>query len=110
MPEASGRYRWYHKMMGLLFVVLCFELGVFLLVFPWMNQWEYNYFAWIDPRSAEGADWARRWRQLWLNPYFRGAVSGLGVLNLYVAAREILRLRRFSEDAEPVEETPVSLE
>ena len=35
-------------------------------------------------------------RGVWLNGYFRGAVSGLGVLDLWIALGEVFRLRRFS--------------
>src|SRR5438128_764584 len=38
-------YRWYHKLFGLLGVIFCFELGVFLLVFPWASDWDLNYFS-----------------------------------------------------------------
>jgi hypothetical protein len=90
-PEAARpRFRWYHKMIGLLFVILCFEIGLVLLVFPWSSYWESNYFGWITPE----------WRRTWVSSWFRGAVSGLGVVNLYVSLLEVFRLRRFSVDAE----------
>ena len=82
------RFRWYHKMIGLLFVILCFEMGVFLLVFPWSPYWDGNYFSWMSPE----------WRQLWISPFLRGAVSGFGVVNLYVSLLEVFRLRRFSPE------------
>ena len=34
---------------GLLFAVLCFEIGVFLIAFPWSRYWTVNYFAWLSP-------------------------------------------------------------
>ncbi len=37
-----------------------------------------------------------QWHQLWDNFYLRGAVSGLGVVNLYIAMLELYRLRRFA--------------
>src|SRR5438105_8751615 len=78
-------YRWYHKMTAVLVVTCCLEIGLFLLIFPWTDYWGINYFS----------QWAPGWRALWNNLYLRGAVSGLGVLNLYIALVEILRLRRF---------------
>jgi hypothetical protein len=30
-----------------------------------------------------------------MNPYWRGAISGLGIANLFLALGEIFRLRRF---------------
>jgi hypothetical protein len=36
-------------------------------------------------------------RNLWDNPYVRGAVSGLGIVNIYISFSELFRLRRFSK-------------
>src|SRR5262245_21126167 len=79
-------YRWYHKLAALLFIVFCLELGMFLLLFPWSPWWDQNFFSSIVPE----------WHRYWSNAYARGAVSGLGVLNLYISFLEIFRLRRFS--------------
>jgi len=79
-------YRWYQKLSTVLLVTFCLEIGLFLLVFPWTDYWETNYFSQIVPA----------WHAFWYNSYFRGAVSGLGVLNLYIAVVEIFRLRRFA--------------
>ena len=80
------RYRWYHKVSALIFIIFCMELGTFLLIFPWSILWEHSYFSSFDPE----------WQHFWNNPYLRGAVSGLGVLNIYIALVEIFRLRRFT--------------
>ena len=84
-PERPS-YRWYHKLTGLLAVIFAFELGIFLLVFPWASDWNFNYFASLPL-------WTRG---LWQSPYFRGAVSGLGLLNIYISFVEVFRLKRFS--------------
>jgi hypothetical protein len=86
-PQATPlKYKWYHKLAGLFAVIFCFELGVFLLVFPWASEWDLNYFSSLPL-------WAS---SVWASPYFRGAISGLGVLNIYVSFIEVFRLRRFS--------------
>ncbi|MBS1829893.1 MAG: hypothetical protein JST93_31625 [Acidobacteria bacterium] len=82
----SSRFRWYHKVAAVVFAIFCFELGVFLLVFPWLDFWEQNFFA----------TWNHTLQQLWMNSYFRGTVSGLGLVNIFVSFVEIVRLRRFS--------------
>ncbi len=74
---------WYNKLVGLLLAILCFEMGMFLIAFPWSQYWSVNYFSWMSPE----------WRQVWMNPYFRGAISGLGLLNLFVSLVEVLRLQ-----------------
>jgi len=80
------RYRWYHKMSAVLFATFCLEIGLFLLIFPWTEYWDSNYFSSLMPQ----------WHIWWENPYVRGAVSGIGIVNLYLSFLEILRLRRFA--------------
>ena len=80
-------YRWYHKLTALLFIVFCLEIGVVLLVFPWSEYWDNNFFA----------TWAPKLRTYWDSAYMRGAVSGLGIVNVFLAFTEMLRLRRFSK-------------
>lgn len=82
----SSPPRWYHKAAALLYVFFCFELGVFLLLFPWLDFWQKNYFSGLSPG----------WYELWTSPYLRGAVSGLGLINIGISFTELLRLRRFS--------------
>ncbi len=45
-PVALGRrsYRWYHKLSAILLVTFCFEIGLFLIIFPWTPYWDGNYF------------------------------------------------------------------
>jgi hypothetical protein len=86
VPIEQPEYRWYHKLSAILLVTFCLEIGLFLLVFPWSEYWSTNYFSSFLPE----------WRRYWTNSYFRGAVSGLGVANLYIALVEIFRLRRFA--------------
>jgi hypothetical protein len=78
--------RWYQIASALLFIIFCFEIGVFLLVFPWLEYWGHNWFSTFVPE----------WRRYWENPFVRGAISGLGALNIYIALAEIFRLRRFA--------------
>lgn len=85
VPE-TPRYRWYHVALALVFIVFCLELGMFLVIFPWSDFWERSFFS----------DLAPQWRLYWDNAYLRGAVSGLGIVNVYISLVEIFRLRRFS--------------
>ena len=75
---------WLHRLGTVLFSVFCFELGVFLLVFPWLEVWNRNLLWSFLPEL----------RSFWLSPYFRGAVSGVGLLNFYISFSEILKLWR----------------
>ena len=86
VPAPAPQYRWYHKTSAAVLIAFCLEIGLFLLIFPWTEYWEANYFAAFVPE----------WHQYWDNMYVRGAISGLGVVNLYISFVEIFRLRRFA--------------
>jgi hypothetical protein len=87
IPVERPRHRWYHKMSAVLFITFCLEIGFFLLIFPWTEFWDNNYFSTLIPE----------WRFYWDNLYVRGAISGIGVVNLYISFVEMFRLRRFSK-------------
>jgi hypothetical protein len=70
--------------MGLLTAAVCTMVGTLLVLLPWLTSWGQNLFS----GSSAG------WYAVWMNPYFRGAVSGVGVLNLYISFLELLRLVR----------------
>ena len=80
-------YRWYHKLSALLFIIFCLEIGVVLLVMPWSEYWDNNFFATWTPSA----------RDLWESSYVRGAVSGLGIVNIFISFTELFRMRRFSK-------------
>lgn len=79
---------WVQKLGTLLFVLVCFEVGLFLLLFPWMEYWGHNSIASLAP-------WMR---DIWDSAYFRGALSGLGLVNIYIALAEIVRFRHPQPD------------
>jgi hypothetical protein len=82
-PAKGTRFlRWHRRTLGICLVLFAFELGLFLLVFPWLSSWD---LSWVPVHSA-------RFAQIWMSPYFRGALGGLGLLNLYVAFAETIRL------------------
>jgi hypothetical protein len=90
IPVREPEYRWYHKMSAVLFITFLLEVGIFLVIYPWTSSWEGNYFSALKPE----------WHQYWDNMYVRGAVSGLGVVNLYISLVEVLRLRRFAKHSQ----------
>ena len=63
------------------------ELGLFLLVYLRSHAWADNYFSVTLPGSALST-----WRTLWNNPYVRGGVSGLGLVNVWIAVAEVFRM------------------
>jgi len=81
-PKTGRLLRWQRRILGLCFVVFTVELGLFLIIFPWLDSWDVNWL------SLHGT---AEWHSLWTSRYLRGAVSGLGVLNLLVALEELAR-------------------
>jgi hypothetical protein len=64
-----------NKVYRALLVVLAFEMGAMLLYLPWSGYWEQNYFLSHNPSLMH----------IVLHPFFRGAVSGIGVLDILLA-------------------------
>src|SRR5450432_2002875 len=62
LPPPAGP-RWFQRLSSVLFVVFCFELGLFLLVYPWTDSWAENYFSAAVPDAA-----IMVWREWWNNP------------------------------------------
>ncbi len=71
-------------------VLLCFLVGVLLVVAPWSILWERNFFLDRYPGLIP----------VLLNSYLRGAVSGLGLLDIWIAAA-LLRRRKPARPAAP---------
>ncbi len=63
----------------LLLIVLLLEVGLLLVLIPWSRYWERNYFSDLLPMV----------RAVTLNGYVRGAVSGLGLVNLWMALADL---------------------
>lgn len=64
-----------NRILRALTVVLLFEMGALLLYLPWSSFWEQNYFLNHFPRLMP----------FLLHPSLRGIVSGIGVLDIFVA-------------------------
>jgi hypothetical protein len=64
-----------NRVLRAMLVVLCFEMGALLLYLPWTSFWEQNYFLSHFPVLIP----------VLLHPSFRGAVSGLGVVDIILA-------------------------
>lgn len=83
MPlERQGRWR--RWVSGLLSAAVCTLVGTLLVAAPWLPSWDQNYFS-----GSQAGCYA-----IWTDSYFRGAVSGLGALNLYISFVEVLALVR----------------
>ena len=66
----------------LVYLAYFVEVGLLLLVVPWSPFWERNWFVQVWPQLDV----------LVSNNLVRGAVSGLGVINLWAAMSELAGL------------------
>ena len=73
-----------NRVWAICFTIFCLEIGAFLAVFPWLDSWSMNHFPTMFPSLID----------LWNDPYFRGAVSGVGLVNLVIAAAQANHLLR----------------
>ena len=82
--EAPSQEPLMNRWLAILYVVICFEMGVFLFLFPWIPLWSENFFMAHYPWVASFAQ----------NYYLRGGISGLGLIDVFLALHEVWRLRR----------------
>lgn len=99
----SSASPWHHVVARLLYAIFLCELGLFLIIYPWLDAWPINRFATFGGETLATATFADFWRKMWMSPYFRGAVSGLGVVNIYISLLEVAAIRRRKME-EPDEE------
>jgi len=64
-----------NRALRVLLLLAWFEFGLILVLLPWMRFWEANYFLERFPLLIP----------ILLNPFLRGAVSGLGLLDAGLA-------------------------
>ncbi len=80
-------------------VAFFLEVGLLLLVLPWSSFWDTNYFAYAWPPL----------RTILANDFVRGAVSGLGLINLiagFVELAPVFALRDESRSPRRSSEPP----
>lgn len=69
------------RLLTLCFAVFAFEVGLFLVIFPWQESWTFNYFQ-------------VNFENLWDEPSFKGLLTGLGFVNIYISLLQVIRLFR----------------
>jgi hypothetical protein len=84
------------KLSVIFYIILCLEIGIVLTVLPWvphgwfgLSDWGNNYFLLLAAHKT-GYGLQRFVASGWV----RGAVSGLGILNIAMGAWEIINFRR----------------
>jgi hypothetical protein len=69
------------RILRVILLLLWLELGLLLILMPWSEVWDVNYFMYQYPGLALFV----------MNPYLRGMISGLGVLNVLFALEAFRR-------------------
>jgi hypothetical protein len=83
------------KLSVIFYIILCLEVGVVLTLLPWyspfgLSDWGNNYFLLYAAQKTglQGLQYAVA------SGWVRGAVTGLGLLNLGIAVWEIVHFRQ----------------
>ena len=83
--EKSRKFlRWHRRVLAICLGLFALEIGAVLLIFPWRKDWDLN---WVPLQSPVVA-------AIWMSPFVRGVLSGLGLLNIYIGLAELLRQLR----------------
>jgi hypothetical protein len=79
------------------YIILCMEIGIFLTVLPWwpqgmwgLSDWGNNYFLLYAARATG----IQGLQAVVASGWVRGAVSGVGLLNLGIAIWEIFHFKQ----------------
>jgi hypothetical protein len=75
----------------LLVAAFFFEAGLVLLILPWSGFWDRNLLL----------EWSHTLFELTRSAYVRGAVSGLGFLNLWIGIVEVIEAWQPAPETQP---------
>jgi hypothetical protein len=83
------------KLTIIFFILICFEIGALLAILPWLSypSWNENYLLFLlaDKLHLSGLS------RLMTSGYMRGAVTGLGLLNIWIGIIEIVNFNKTVE-------------
>ena len=68
-----------NRLLAIALILFCFEIGIFLVFAPWSALWENNFLLGYFPGL----------QTVILNNFFRGGVSGLGVVDVLIGLSEL---------------------
>jgi len=85
------------KLSVIFYIILCLEIGIVLTVLPWwpqgmwgLNDWGNNYFLLYAARATG----IQGLQSVIASGWVRGAVSGVGLLNIGIAFWELFNFNR----------------
>jgi hypothetical protein len=68
----------------IIYIIYWLEVGTFLLFLPWQSIWENNYLIYLYPNM----------RPIVSNLFLKGAVLGLGIVNILIGIQEIAEFKK----------------
>jgi len=71
----------YYRFMQIFWRVAHLSIGIILVWLPWTGAWENNLALWFWPQIEPVV----------LNPFFKGAVIGLGIDNILIGLHDFIR-------------------
>ncbi len=77
------------KITVIVYIVISFEIGLLLVFLPWTPWWEDNFFLYFLTGKLQ-APWIATFLK---HRAIRGAVSGLGLLNILAGTYDIIKFR-----------------
>jgi hypothetical protein len=80
-PQTAGR------VFKIIYILFSIEAGIFLLWLPWLSFWETNYVTFLYPQILPVVT----------NSFFKGAVIGLGIVNIMIGIHEIAHFKKYSK-------------
>ena len=87
MPPPASRPRrgalWVQRIWLGVFVLFCLEVGIILTVLPWTRIWSDNSLLLGHPQL----------REFLMRGFVRGAVTGLGLVDIWMGVAEAVRYR-----------------
>jgi len=75
----------------LVYIVYCLEVGGFLLFLPWFGIWDNNYLLYRYPLI----------RPIVANAFLKGAVVGVGIVNILIGIQEIASFKKSTKSHFP---------
>ncbi len=85
----SGWRLWAERISLVIYVAFCIELGIVLTVFPWIKVWTENTLVANYPFL----------RALAQDNFFRGVVTGLGLVDIWLGVWEAVHYRELKPKA-----------
>jgi hypothetical protein len=82
-PAPSRTEIWLNRIFVAIFVLVCVQMGIILVILPWTRLWTDNNFLLHNLSLREFA----------VQDFVRGTISGLGLLDIWIGIREGVHYR-----------------